>query len=65
MENGRDPLIPPIAEIHDRLAKNERERRRLRTLLKLAVDDRDSRNGLNLGIFPAGRPSDAEARAHE
>jgi hypothetical protein len=39
----KDPLIPPISAICDRLTDNQRERRRLRTLLKLAVDEQDER----------------------
>lgn len=31
------PLLPPIGLIHDRLTRNQRERRVLRTLLRLAV----------------------------
>jgi hypothetical protein len=34
-------LLPSVRTIHDRLTKNERERRRLRTLLKLAIEVRD------------------------
>ncbi len=37
-----DRLLPPAQVIHDRLTRNQRERRVLRTLLRLIVDqDRD------------------------
>jgi hypothetical protein len=37
-----DRLLPPEQVIHERLTRNQRERRLLRTLLRLIVDkDRD------------------------
>jgi hypothetical protein len=35
--------LPPIALINEQLTKNERERRRLRVLLKLALEEADER----------------------
>jgi hypothetical protein len=40
VDPARD-LLPPARVIHDRLTKNERERRRLRTLLRLVIEARD------------------------
>ena len=40
VDPARD-LLPPVGIIHDRLTKNERERRRLRTLLRLVIEARD------------------------
>jgi hypothetical protein len=37
-------LLPPIALINEQLTRNERERRRLRTLLKLAIEEADERS---------------------
>jgi hypothetical protein len=36
-----DPLLPSVGEINRRLSINAREERRLRTLLKLALEDQD------------------------
>jgi hypothetical protein len=36
-------LLPPIRVINERLTRNERERRRLRTLLRLALEVNDER----------------------
>jgi hypothetical protein len=36
-------LLPPIRIINERLTRNERERRRLRTLLRLAIEVDDER----------------------
>jgi hypothetical protein len=41
--NDDVPLLPPIALINEKLTVNQRERRRLRTLLKLAVEEADDR----------------------
>ncbi|MFI5454205.1 MAG: hypothetical protein ACHRXM_02020 [Isosphaerales bacterium] len=32
------PLLPPVRVINERLTQNQRERRRLRTLLRLAIE---------------------------
>jgi len=34
-------LLPPLPLIHERLTRNAKERSRLRTLLRLAVEARD------------------------
>jgi hypothetical protein len=31
-------LLPPLTMIHERLTRNQRERHRLRTLLRLAIE---------------------------
>jgi hypothetical protein len=36
-------LLPPVRVIHDHLTRNQRERRRLRTLLRLAIEVDDER----------------------
>jgi hypothetical protein len=41
MSRDRDPLIPSVGEVNRRLSINAREERRLRTLLKLALEARD------------------------
>jgi len=33
-----DQLLPPVDVIHERLTRNQRERRLLRTLLRLTID---------------------------
>jgi hypothetical protein len=35
--------LPPIGWINEKLSENQRERRRLRTLLKLALEELDDR----------------------
>lgn len=37
MHRDSDPLLPPIGAIHERLTRNQRERKLLRDLLRLAV----------------------------
>jgi hypothetical protein len=37
-------LLPPIRVIHDHLTRNQRERRQLRTLLRLALEVSDERH---------------------
>jgi hypothetical protein len=36
-------MLPPIRRINEKLSENQRERRRLRTLLKLAIEEADDR----------------------
>jgi hypothetical protein len=44
MSPRNDPLLPPPSVVHERLTANQRERRMLRTLLKLIYhEDRDVR----------------------
>ena len=40
------PLLPPVRVIHERLTRNQRERRLLRTLLRLALRDNEDQLGL-------------------
>jgi hypothetical protein len=38
------PLLPPAHVVHEQLALNQRERRRLRTILRLIIEaDQDSK----------------------
>jgi hypothetical protein len=38
-----ETLLPPLPAIHAELTRNRREHRRLHTLLKLALEERDDR----------------------
>jgi hypothetical protein len=53
-------LLPPIRVINERLTRNERERRRLRTLLRLALEVNDERREQAPASQPeAARPGGA------
>ena len=49
--------LPPIPDIRDRLARNQRERRGLRTLLRWAIDDNTEERPTtpSTGAVEAGR----------
>ena len=49
-------LLPPIGEINRRLTINAREERRLRTLLKLAIEARDDAEKFGLATPHAPQP---------
>jgi hypothetical protein len=52
---GLDELLPPAHVVHERLSVNQRERRVLRTLLKLIYRDEDE---------AIRRKLQAESRSH-
>jgi len=52
-------LLPPIRRINEKLTENERERRRLRTLLKLALEEADDRRQTSPQPAAAGRGGSA------
>jgi hypothetical protein len=52
-----DSLLPPLREIHTRLTINARERHRLRTLLRLAVEAQEDAE--RLGAMPAAPQPEA------
>jgi hypothetical protein len=54
--------LPPVRVINERLTRNQRERRRLRTLLRLAIEvDDERRQTTRDGSTPAATRQGGEA----
>jgi hypothetical protein len=54
-------LLPPLGVIHDRLTRNQQERRRLRTLLRLAIEVDGERRQRQVPRPEADRPEEVGA----
>jgi hypothetical protein len=54
-----DRLLPPANVIHERLTRNQRERRLLRTLLRLVRADHEAR------VSPTTQPPRQEAHGRD
>jgi hypothetical protein len=52
-------LLPPLPLIHSRLTRNAKERHRLRTLLRLAIEARDDAERTAAQAAPEPRPQAA------
>jgi hypothetical protein len=51
-------LLPPLKVIHEQLTRNQRERRRLRTLLRLAIEVDDERGRRQARQSETARPKE-------